>query len=186
MWDDVCQCRVWRCLHSSLRSLAIRVRGSTWSRPITTSPIDICEDTPTMYFSADLYVYNFSLYVTQSHETTKTLLWSHHWRCYYTVFLEQQCALPHHLWCYNPLLGAVCHLYFDIEFNLDVNAGTPPLPVLETFIEVCTQHNLFKQPRLHKYLDSSFTHVHCTVYMLPAECELHAELQSQPHSWSGF
>lgn len=34
------------------------------------------------------------------------------------------------------LLGAVCRLYFDIEFNLDVNPHTPPIPVLNTFIEV--------------------------------------------------
>jgi hypothetical protein len=36
--------------------------------------------------------------------------------------------------------GAVCRLYFDIEFNLDVNPDIPSITVLETFIEyVCYQ-----------------------------------------------
>lgn len=33
-------------------------------------------------------------------------------------------------------IEAVCRLYFDIEFNVDVNPHTPPIPVLNTFIEV--------------------------------------------------
>ena len=33
-------------------------------------------------------------------------------------------------------LGAVSHLYFDIEFKIAVNPGVKAIPALETFIEV--------------------------------------------------
>ena len=39
--------------------------------------------------------------------------------------------------------GAVCRLYFDIEYNLEMNPSTVSISVLETFIEVYT----------HTYID---------------------------------
>lgn len=34
------------------------------------------------------------------------------------------------------LTGTACRLYFDIEYKLAINNGTPAIPVLDTFIQV--------------------------------------------------
>ena len=45
-------------------------------------------------------------------------------------------------------LGAVCRLYFDIEFNLDMNPDILGITILETFIEVCHKHTKINCPPL--------------------------------------
>lgn len=68
-------------------------------------------------------------------------------------------------------VGAVCRLYFDIEFNLGVNPHTPPISVLNTFIEVC-------RSKLLNRLLQAFCVIYCTVCVLPTECELQIEVWS--------
>lgn len=123
---NVCQYRVQLCLRLSRKSLAIKVRGSTWSRPTITSPWNTCECIHTHYLIIPCVNY-----------LTNTEQWNHQ-----DTFMKSSVKVGTSLvkqlhvgWSVD--IGTVCRLYFDIEFNLDVNPHTPPIPVLDTFIDVC-------------------------------------------------
>ena len=50
-----------------------------------------------------------------------------------TVAVKMDCIMYVRVYA---AVGAVCHLYFDIEFNIAVNPDTVGVAVLETFVEV--------------------------------------------------